>query len=89
MNSLIFHAPDITCSHCQKTIKKALEPLRGVHKVEVDIPTQQITVEYESSLIDPKTLARVLEEHGYPVDAKLAPKPNQAQRGSCCGSCTL
>lgn len=94
IQTIRLHAPDITCSHCERTILKALKPLRGIQEVKVDIPSRDIQVSFDRSQIDTSTIAQVLEEQGYPVQEKNAPMTDQAnrpnpERGACCGSCHI
>jgi copper chaperone CopZ len=60
------YAPNISCQHCAKTIKRELGPLEGIVSVEVDVPTKAIDLEYA----DDAALARaraLLAEIDYPV----------------------
>ncbi len=61
--------PDISCEHCQHTITEALSPLEGVRAVEVDIPTKQVRVDYDESVVGVDRFKDVLEEEEYPVSA--------------------
>jgi copper chaperone CopZ len=45
----------------------ALTPIAGVRRVSVDIPTQQVHVDYEETRVDVERLKAILEEEDYPV----------------------
>jgi copper chaperone CopZ len=67
MEHLRVTAPDISCEHCQSAIETAIGDLAGVETVSVDIPTKQVDVAYDPSVISPATIVRQLDEEGYPV----------------------
>ena len=58
--------PNITCSHCVMAIKRELEELEGVTRVEGDPGTKEIEVEWDA----PATLEKIkssLAEINYPA----------------------
>ena len=61
--------PDISCEHCERTIKGALGPVAGVRAVTVDIPAKQVRVEYDEHQVDVDQMKAILEEEDYPVAA--------------------
>ena len=66
MESKIFSIPNISCGHCVMSIKRELSEIEGVSKVEGDIDTKKITVEWDA----PATLERLkstLNEINYPA----------------------
>ena len=67
MATSILNVPDISCEHCQGTITNALTPLPGVDSVNVDIPTKQVTVQYDPAVVGLDQLKDVLAEEDYPV----------------------
>ena len=69
METNVLNVPDISCSHCQATITNALTPLEGVQTVNVDIPTRQVTVEYDPTIVDLDRMKEVLAEEDYPVES--------------------
>jgi Heavy-metal-associated domain. len=40
--NVIFTVPDMSCSHCESTIKKAVGKLNGVENVFVDLNTKKV-----------------------------------------------
>ena len=67
MAKTILTVPDISCEHCEHTIVGALTPVAGVRSVHVDIPSHQVTVDYDQTAIDVDRLKEVLAEEEYPV----------------------
>jgi len=69
MATAILSVPDISCEHCERTIKGALSPVPGVHDVSVDIPAKRVRVEYDENAIAVERMKTILEEEDYPVAA--------------------
>ena len=67
MTQVTLTVPDISCGHCEATVKGALAPLPGVREVQVDIPTKKVTVQYDEGQVDVDRFKAVLEEEDYPV----------------------
>ncbi|MDE3077144.1 MAG: heavy-metal-associated domain-containing protein [Chloroflexota bacterium] len=61
--------PDISCEHCEHTIKSALSPLDGVRSVDVDIPAKSVQVTHDEAVIGIDRLKDVLAEEDYPVES--------------------
>ena len=69
MTTSVLNVPDISCEHCQRTITEALQPVDGVQSVSVDIPSKQVTVQYDPSVVDVERFKAVLQEEEYPVES--------------------
>ena len=65
----ILSVPDISCEHCERAIKGALEPLAGVSLVRVDIPARSVTVEYDEAKVGIDAIKQAVEDEEYPVAA--------------------
>ena len=63
----IIDVDGITCDHCVATIKKAIESLSGIIKVNVDIQKQQVVVEFNESLKNSKKILEKIGEAGFEV----------------------
>lgn len=59
--------PDISCEHCERTVKTALGTVDGVQGVEVDIPAKTVRVQYDPGTVDVGRMKDVLAEEDYPV----------------------
>ncbi len=69
MATTVLSVPTISCGHCEKTITEALTPLAGVSSVRVDIPSKQVTVEYNDAAANVEQFKEVLAEEDYPVES--------------------
>jgi copper chaperone len=67
MTQVVLRVPDISCEHCERTIKQALGRTAGVRAVEVDIPAQEVRVAYDEAAVDLARLKAVLAAEEYPV----------------------
>ncbi|MBW2064486.1 MAG: heavy-metal-associated domain-containing protein [Deltaproteobacteria bacterium] len=66
METKTLSVPNISCGHCVMTIKRELEELEGISKVEGDPDKKEITVTWE----DPATFEKIkttLKEINYPA----------------------
>ncbi len=69
MATTVLRVPDISCEHCERTIKGALDPVEGVRDVSVDIPARQVRVDYDEQAVDVERMKAILAEEDYPVAA--------------------
>ena len=69
MTKNVLTVPYISCEHCERAIKGALEPLAGVSLVQVDIPAKKVTVEYDESKVGIEKIKQAVEDEEYPVAA--------------------
>ena len=52
----------MTCGHCEKSVKDALEGVEGVREVQVDLASGQARVDGD---VDPARLVTAVEAEGY------------------------
>ena len=69
MATAILKVPDISCEHCERTVKSALGQVAGVQQVRVDIPDKRVQVEYDPGQVGVDRMRDVLAEEDYPVAA--------------------
>ena len=67
MTTKVLSGPDISCEHCERAIKGALEPLAGVRSVDVDIPGKTVRVAYDEGAVTIDAIKAAVEEEEYPV----------------------
>ncbi|MBN8590601.1 MAG: heavy-metal-associated domain-containing protein [Anaerolineae bacterium] len=69
METKSFKVPNMTCNGCVSTVRGEIEQIKGVVHVDVNKPTQLVTVEWETpaswSLIEQK----LIEIEYLPVEA--------------------
>ncbi len=74
----LFLVEGMTCASCVSRVKKKLVSLDGVHQVEVNLATEQVSIDYTASLIEFEVLRRALDQSGY----RLLPSLNQSKGSS-------
>lgn len=57
----------MSCGHCEKSVKGALEALPGVSGVEVHLNTGKVDVTYDEAKTDIEAIREAIEEQGYDV----------------------
>jgi copper chaperone len=67
MSSVILTVPDISCSHCEKTVTNALVGRPGINSVRVDIPAKRVHLDYDQNVIDIGQVSEILDDEGYSV----------------------
>lgn len=67
MSQISLSVPDISCAHCEKTVRTALQDRPGVRSVEVDIPAKTVFLDYDETAFSLDRVKEVLDEEGYPV----------------------
>lgn len=66
----IFSVPEISCSHCEKSIKELVTELDGVQNVVVNIAEKTVIVEHNNKIsID--TIKSAIEDAGYEVSPQF------------------
>ncbi len=65
MNEAAFRVEGMSCQHCVMAVKKAVEGLKGVKSVKVEIG--KATVKYDEGSVRPEDIERAITEAGYKV----------------------
>lgn len=60
----------MTCAACPITVKKALEKVKGVEKVEVSFENKEAVVNFDDTKAKPKDLTEATKNAGYPSIVK-------------------
>lgn len=55
----------MTCGHCEKAVKNALNELEGVRNVEVNLGEKQVVVEGEN--LEDSKLREAIDDAGYDI----------------------
>jgi copper ion binding protein len=64
---VILTVPEMSCSHCEDTIKKAVGKLNGVENVRVDLANKKVSIEYDDAKVSLNTIKETIEDQGYDV----------------------
>lgn len=67
MKHALLRVPDISCEHCDRTIRQALGRTPGVSAVDVDVAAKEVRVAYDETTVDLERLKAVLQDEDYPV----------------------
>ena len=59
----------MSCGNCARSIERKLASTPGVTKASVDLQATRATVEYDTELVKPDTLANAVRELGFEVAA--------------------
>ena len=73
VETVVLDVPGMTCSFCPITIRKALEKVPGVIKVESDFDSRTARVLFDPAKADVEALTRATANAGYPSTVRKAP----------------
>lgn len=59
--------PEIECINCENKIKNELKFTKGVKRIEIDRPAQQVTITYDADKTSVEKLAASFAKIGYKV----------------------
>jgi len=65
MKTVSYTIPNISCKHCIHTIKMELSEISGVSKVEADLDSKSVTVNYDAPATE-QEIKNALTEINYP-----------------------
>ncbi|MFU8796000.1 MAG: heavy metal translocating P-type ATPase [Dehalococcoidia bacterium] len=74
----------MTCASCAAAIEKGLAGLPGLHRVSVNVASEDVSVEYDPRQIDIKALVKAISDVGYGVGLE---KVTFGVGGMTCASC--
>ncbi len=63
----VLEVTGMSCGHCERAVKEALNGIEGVNSVSVDLATKM--VEVEGGNLDDLELKAAVEEEGYVVES--------------------
>lgn len=58
----------MTCEHCERAVRSALERIDGVSRAQVDRQAGSAIVEYDEGRTDPRALANAVMDEGYSAE---------------------
>lgn len=68
MKTITYYVPAISCGHCVHTIQSELSELTGVTKVEAEMDSKKVTIQFDDPATEEK-IKQLLAEINYPVEA--------------------
>jgi len=72
--TVTLNVPGMTCAACPITVKKALQRVAGVSKVEVQFEKKQALVTFDDTKTDTDALVKATTDAGYPSQPKKVAK---------------
>src|SRR5438105_12463642 len=64
--TVTLHVSGMTCEACPITVKKALQKVPGVSKIDVQYEKKQVVVTFEDSKTNTEALVKATTNAGYP-----------------------
>ena len=68
--TLTLEVPSMDCATCPITVKKALERVEGVMKVDVTFENKLAVVKFDDEVTNPDVLTKATENAGFPSRVK-------------------
>jgi len=68
--TIIIDVKNMTCAVCPITVRKALEKVKGVASVKVDLAAKTATVTFDPDKANAAALIKATTEAGYPASVK-------------------
>ncbi len=66
MKTVTYTVPNISCKHCTHTIGMELSEIEGVSKVDADVQTRLVKVDFAEPATE-QTIKKTLAEINYPA----------------------
>lgn len=67
MAQTVINVEGMTCGHCKSSVEGALSGLEGVSNASVSLEDNNVTVEYNDTVVDRGKMAEAIEDQGYDV----------------------
>lgn len=63
----VLKVPEMTCMHCKSSVTKAAQEVAGVAKVDVNLDTKAVTVEFDPAKVSMDQIKEAIRKKGYSV----------------------
>jgi len=83
-SKIVLRVTGMTCASCAAVIEKGLAGLPGLHRVSVNVASEDVSVEYDPRQVDIKALVKAISDVGYGVNLE---KVTFGVGGMTCASC--
>ncbi|WCK54845.1 copper chaperone CopZ [Aneurinibacillus sp. Ricciae_BoGa-3] len=67
MENITLNVKGMTCGHCEKAVRTALEELNGISKVSVHLKEGKVDVAFDNAKVSTGQMKEAIEEQGYNV----------------------
>ncbi len=61
------HVEGMTCGHCAETVTQAVNSIKGISQVKVDLDKKQVTVDFDENRTDLGEISSKIIEVGFEV----------------------
>lgn len=78
MKKVKFNVIGMSCSSCQAHVEKAVSNLKGVNKVDVNLLSNSMVVEYDENILDNDKIIKSVQDSGY--DAEVYEKEKKTKK---------
>ena len=67
MTHQVIQVEGMTCGHCVETVTQAVQSLKGIQKVTVDLDKKQVTLDYDEQKITLESISAKITGVGFEV----------------------
>lgn len=61
------HVEGMTCGHCVETVTQAVQSLKGISQVTIDLEKKQVSVDFDETLTDLGAISSKITGVGFEV----------------------
>ncbi len=61
------HVEGMTCGHCVETVTQAVQSLKGISQVNIDLEKKQVSVDFDETLTDLGAISSKITGVGFEV----------------------
>ncbi len=79
MKKAKFDIQGMTCSSCSSHVEKAVSKLEGIQNVNVNLLSNNMTVNYDETILDDKTIIQAVIHAGYGATCEMPKQPKKKQ----------
>lgn len=87
MTKKIFNVEGMTCASCAQTVEKTAKKLEGTNEASVNLATEKLAVDYDSTVLTEADIIQAVRDAGYEASIKTS-KAVLNIDGMTCASCS-
>ncbi len=65
--TVLLNVEGMSCLHCEKRVKEALDAIRGVISVSVNLDEGKVAVDYDTTGVNEGLIKKTIVEAGYEI----------------------
>ena len=86
MENKVFSIDGMTCASCAQTVEKAAQKLPGVKTANVNLATEKMNIQFDSSALTEADIQKAVADAGYTAISNTVKKTFNIE-GMTCASC--